>query len=255
MMEFFKHLQLPLNASAHGGDVDKLIIYVHILMLALFIGWAGYFLYAIFRFRAKANPKADYLGVTNHASSYVEVAVAAIEGVLLFAFAVPLWAHAVAEFPKESESTVIRIVARQFNWTARYPGPDGKFGNARVDFVSADNQLGLDKNDPNGKDDIESPDITVPVNKEVIAYLTSMDVIHSFKVVPLRVTQDANPGMVIPIHFKPTATNTYQIQCSQLCGNGHYSMRGTFKVIPQADYDVWLKSQMKPAGAAKGGYD
>ena len=81
------------------------------------------------------------------------------------------------------------------------------------------------------------------VAKDVIAHISSLDVIHSFKVVPLRVTQDANPGMSIPVHFFPTQTNTYQIQCSQLCGNGHANMKGIFKVLPQADFDTWLKSK------------
>lgn len=247
MLELFK---LPLLASREGHDVDKLLIYVHILMLALFIGWAAYFLYAVFRFRRKKNPKADYLGVTNHASNYIELAVAGIEGVLLFAFAVPLWAHAVDKFPAESESTVVRIIGRQFNWIGRYPGADGKFGSNRVDLVSADNVMGLDKNDPAAKDDVvaEGSEIAVPVNKPVIAHMSSLDVIHSFKVVPLRITQDANPGMSIPVHFVPTVTNTYQIQCSQLCGNGHYSMKGFFKVLSQQDYDAWIKA--KSSGGA-----
>jgi cytochrome c oxidase subunit 2 len=85
--------------------------------------------------------------------------------------------------------------------------------------------------------------MAVPVGKPVIAHITSLDVIHSFKVVPLRMTQDANPGMSIPVHFVPTITNTYLIQCSQLCGNGHSSMRGVFKVLSQEDFDKWLKSK------------
>jgi cytochrome c oxidase subunit 2 len=249
MLDLFK---LPLLASKEGADVDILIKYVHLLMLALFVGWAAYFLYAVFRFRQKANPKADYLGVTNHASSYIEVAVVVVEAFLLFAFAIPLWAHAVDKFPEEKDSTVVRITGRQFNWIARYPGADGKFGSNRVDLVSADNAMGVDKSDPAAKDDVvvESSEVVVPVNKPVIAHISSLDVIHAFKVVPLRVTQDANPGMSIPVHFTPTQTNTYQIQCSQLCGNGHYSMKGIFKVLSQEDYDAWLKSKSgaKPAG-------
>src|SRR5207249_9859637 len=106
--------------------------------------------------------------------------------------------------------------------------------------------------DTNGLDDVTPGinDIAVPVNKPVIAHISSLDVIHSFKVVPLRVTQDANPGMSIPIHFLPTATNTYQIQCSQLCGNGHFSMKGIFKVLPQQEFDTWMQSKPKVGGAA-----
>jgi len=248
MMEQFG---LPLLASEHGRDVDNLIWYLHILMALLFVGWFGYFLYAIWRFRRSRNPKADYVGVTNHASSYIEVAVAIAEGILLFALAVPLWSKAASAFPDPRESTVMRIIGRQFNWIARYPGPDGVFGSNRLDLVTGENPLGIDKSDPAAKDDIlveSGSEMAVPKGKPVIASISSLDVIHSFKVTPLRVTQDANPGMSIPVHFKPTVAGSYFIQCSQLCGMGHYSMKGIFKVLEPADFDAWIKS--KSGGAA-----
>jgi cytochrome c oxidase subunit 2 len=248
-----KLLGLPILSSQHGEDVDKLIFYLHVLMIALFVGWSAYFFYAIWRFRASRNPKADYVGVTNHASSYIEVAVAIAEGILLFALAVPLWAKSASAFPDPAQSTVLRIIGQQFNWTARYPGPDGVFGKSSLELVAGDNPLGLDKNDPAGKDDIVATgsEIAVPKGKPVIANISSLDVIHSFKVTPLRVTQDANPGMSIPIHFVPTRTGTNFIQCSQLCGTGHYSMFGRFIVFEQPQFEAWLKT--KSGGAA--GYE
>ncbi len=237
-----KILGLPLLASKHGQDVDLFIWYVHLLMIALFIGWTAYFLYTIWRFRQSRNPKADYVGTTTHASSYIEGAVAVVEGVLLIGFAIPLWAHSVEKFPDADKSTVIRVIGKQFEWMARYPGADGKFGSNRIDLVTTENPMGLDKSDPAAKDDIIATgnEMAVPVDKAVIAHITSLDVIHSFKVVPLRMTQDANPGMSIPVHFVPTLTNTYQIQCSQLCGNGHSRMRGIFKVLSTNDFNAWL---------------
>jgi cytochrome c oxidase subunit 2 len=248
-----KQFELPLLASQHGQDVDNLIIYLHWLMIALFVGWTAYFLYAIWRFRSSRNPKADYVGVTNHASSYIEVAVAIAEGILLFALAIPLWSRAATAFPDPSQSTVMRIIAMQFDWIARYPGPDGIFGSNRVDLVSGENPMGLDKNDPAAKDDIVATgkEMAVPVDKPVIAGITSLDVIHSFKVTPLRVTQDANPGMSIPVHFKPTKTGTFFIQCSQLCGMGHYGMMARFKVLPQTEFDAWLKGKSGGGAAAQ----
>jgi cytochrome c oxidase subunit II len=250
---------LPILASKHGAQVDDLILYVHALMLALFLGWTAYFFYALWRFRKSVHPKADYVGTTTHASSYIEVAVAVVEGVLLLGFAVPLWAASVDKFPDPKNSTVIRVVGRQFNWIARYPGTNGVFGKQDLKMLSSQNPMALvakdpvhKAEDPDGSDDviIESSEMAVPVDKPVIIHLSSLDVIHSFKVVPLRVTQDANPGMSIPFHFVPTLTNTYQIQCSQLCGNGHYSMKGTFKVLSQPDYDAWLKSKSAAAPGA-----
>ncbi len=93
-------------------------------------------------------------------------------------------------------------------------------------------------------------EVVVPVNKPVIAEISSLDVIHSFKVVAMRMTQDANPGMRIPIHFIPTVIGTNWIQCSQLCGSGHAQMRGIFKVLSQPDFDAWLQSKPKVGAAA-----
>src|SRR5208337_3282695 len=99
---------LPPLASTNGRGVDDLIIYVHWLMIALFIGWIIYFFYALHRFRSSRNPKADYVGVKNHASNYLELAVAAVEAVLLIFVAAPLWAKAVNQFPPPGESTVLQ---------------------------------------------------------------------------------------------------------------------------------------------------
>src|SRR5689334_8861760 len=134
-----KVLNLPVLASEHGRSVDDLIIYVHLLMIVLFAGWLAYFGYALLRFHRSRNPKADYLGVRNHASNYIEVAVAVVEGVLLLGVAVPLWGKTVGG-PSEADlanATRIQIVAQQFNWNIRYPGKDKEFGKQEMRFVNS----------------------------------------------------------------------------------------------------------------------
>lgn len=251
-----KLLGLPPLASEHGVYVDDLIIYVHYLMIALFIGWLAYFAYALFRFHRSRNPKADYIGVRNHASNYIEVIVALVEAVLLIFVAVPLWAKTVGDMPAEKDSTVIQIVAQQFDWNIRYPGKDGVFGKQDMRLVTSDNPFGVDPSDPNGKDDVQTlSQIHVVVNKPVIAYISSKDVIHSFKIIAMRVTQDAIPGMRIPIHFTPTKVGRYQINCAQLCGQGHANMsRGMLIVETQDDFNKWLAGQT-PASAGGGSYE
>jgi cytochrome c oxidase subunit II len=233
-------LGMPPLASTNGQDVDDLIIYVHWLMLALFIGWIIYFFYAVNRFRASRNPRADYIGVRNHSSTYIELAVAGVEAVLLIFVAVPLWVRAVDKFP---------VVAQQFAWNARYAGPDGVFGKQDMKFVALDNVFGADLSDPNGKDDIQVlNDIHVPVGKPVIMYVTSKDVIHSLKIISMRVCQDAIPGLRIPCWFTPTTEGRYQINCAQLCGNLHAAMTGGYLVVEsQEKYDKWFRSK---SGAA-----
>src|SRR5580765_3754748 len=241
-----KILGLPVLASTHGKDVDNLIIYVHWLMIVLFVGWFAYFVYTLFRFHRSRNPKADYVGVKSHASNYIEGAVALIEGVLLIGVAIPLWAKAADKFPPENQSTVIQIVGQQFNWSARYPGKDGKFGKQDMRLVTAENIFGVDPKDENGKDDAQvMHEVHVVVNKPVICYISSRDVIHSFKIIAMRVTQDAIPGLRIPIWFVPTKEGRYQINCAQLCGNSHSAMTaGTLVVESQADFDKWVASKV-----------
>src|SRR4026208_2423664 len=95
---------LPALASAHGAQIDSLIGWTHVFMLILFLGWGGFFLYALVRFRRSRNPVANYTGVKSHNSNYAEIGVAVVEAVLLFGFAIPLWAARIGDIPPESES-------------------------------------------------------------------------------------------------------------------------------------------------------
>ncbi len=310
MREF---LPLPVDGSAHGLAIDNMLAIIHWLMLALFIGWGAFFVYTLIRFRQKRNPTADYVGVKSHVSSYLEIAVALFEAVLLIGFAVPLWAKRVNDFPGEKDATVVRVVAEQFAWNVHYPGADGVFGRTNISLISDDNPLGLDRTDPFAKDDITTINqLHVPVGKPVIIRLSTKDVIHSFNLPTMRVKQDAIPGQVIPLWFTPIKTTdqliaemaepfqlngdatspklferiairdfagkdsavilkkgdvfsadlvkplmdagykeimaapnvTTEIACAQLCGLGHYRMRGYLSVDSKEAYDAWMKDQV-----------
>ena len=251
MTEWFARnvLGMPELASSTGQAVDDLIVYVHWLMLVLFVGWIIYFGLTIYRFRASRHPKAIYEGSTSHIPHYAEYAVIFVEAVLLLVLAVPLWARSVEKFPAIADSTVIQVVAQQFAWNARYAGPDGVFGRQDMSLVTSDNVFGVDPTDAHGKDDVQVlNEIHVPVDKPVIIYLSSKDVIHSLKLVAMRTTQDAIPGLRIPFSFTPNKIGRYQIECAQLCGGGHASMAGGFLVVEsKADFEKWLRSK---SGAA-----
>lgn len=248
--DFFNQLLgMPVLASEAGAGTDRLIAYIHALMFALFIGWLIYFVYALWRFNARRNPKADHIGVKNHASSYLEVAVAGIEGVLLIFVAVPLWARAVDKFPAKADATVVYVVAQQFAWNIRYADKEGNIGRQDMKFVSEANLFGIDPTDAEHTNAVQTlNEFHVPINKPVIAYISSKDVIHSFKLVAFRVTQDAIPGMRVPVHFMPNRLGKYQIYCAQLCGNGHANMAGGRIVVEsEDDYKKWLASKTTTA--------
>ena len=252
------YLGLPVAASSHAGDIDQMIVLIHWLMLVLFVGWGLFFVFVLFRFRRSANPKASYTGAKGKFAKSTEIAVGIIEIALLLGYAIPAWATRVKQFPAESEATVIRVVGQQFAWEVHYPGPDGKFGRTDVSLVTPDNPLGLDRSDPDAKDDFNSENqLHVPVDRPVLVHLSSKDVIHSFGLYEMRVKQDAIPGMQIPVWFIPTVTTAdmrrklgkadfeYEIACSQLCGLGHFRMRGFLTVDSAADFSKFLADQAK----------
>ena len=235
-------LGLPTQASAHAAQIDNMIVMLHWLMLVLFVGWAIFFIYTLIRFRASANPKADYVGVKSHTTtSYLDVAVGIVEAVILLGFAIPAWAVRGNAVPPEDGATVIHVIAKQFEWHSVYPGPDGRCGRRDASLITSTNAIGLDRSDPNGADDIHTINqVNLPVDIPVIAYLTTMDVIHSFGITSMRVKQDAIPGMEIPVWWEPTVVGEYEINCSQLCGLSHYRMRGALNIMSQADYQSFL---------------
>jgi cytochrome c oxidase subunit 2 len=236
----------PIQASTHAAEVDHMTILVHWLMLVLFIGWGFFFLFVLFRFRKGANPKASYTGAHGKFAKSTEVAVALIEIALLVFYAIPAWATRVKAFPSETEAVVVRVVAEQFAWNIHYPGPDGKFGRTDIKLVSADNPLGLDRKDPDAKDDITTINqLNLPTDRPVLVHLSSKDVIHSFGLYEMRVKQDAIPGMSIPVWFIPNRIGEYEIACSQLCGLGHFRMRGFITIQSAADYKKWYDDQEK----------
>jgi cytochrome c oxidase subunit 2 len=251
-------LGLPRLASAHGGQIDALIGWTHIFMAILFVGWIGFFLYALFRFRQSRNPVADYAGVKSHRSTYMEIGVAVIEAVLLFGFAIPIWAARVDARPPDHEALLVQVTGEQFAWNVHYAGPDGVFGRTDIKLLDLQsNPLGLDRTDPAAKDDVTTLNqLYLPVNKPIVVRLRSKDVIHSFGVPEFRVKQDAIPGLTIPIWFVPTITTAemrqqtgnpefqYEIACAQLCGLGHARMRGFVTVQSPAEFQKWMEEQV-----------
>ena len=237
-------LGLPIQASSHAWEIDRMIILIHYLMFILFVGWGIFFVWVLIRFRASAHPRANYAGVTSHTSSYLDIGIAVIEAVLLIGFAIPAWANRVNDLPPEGEATIIHLIAKQFEWHSHYPGPDGRFGRRDLSLITPTNATGLDRSDPSGRDDIVTINqMNMPVNKPVIVYLSTMDVIHSFAINEMRVKQDAVPGMEVPVWWEPTESGNYEINCSQLCGLGHYRMRGFVTVQSQAEFDAWLAEE------------
>ena len=242
---------LPLNISAHAGAMDQLIVIVHWFSIVLFAGWGIYFLYCLVKFRARPGIQPD---ISHHHFKFptvLEIGVAVFEVCLLVFLAVPLWAQVKDDFPNESEALVVRVVAEQFAWNIHYPGRDGKFGKTSIDLMDGTNPIGLDRSDPDAKDDIFTiNNFHVPINKKVIVNLSSKDVIHSFFLPVVRVKLDVVPGLKNRVWFEANQTGTFEIACAQLCGNSHFRMRGQFFVDTPEAYAAFMAEEEKALAEA-----
>lgn len=265
MLEFLNQW-LPVSGSEHGPEIDQLMALTHWLMALLFVGWTLYFVFVLFRFRAGKNPEASYTGSKSQFSTYIEVGVVVVEVILLVGFAIPAWARWVTPHAEGADALQVRVVAEQFAWNAQYPGADGVFGRRDITLIDASNPLGLDLTDPFAKDDVTTINqLHMPVDRPITVLLSSKDVIHSFALPAMRVKQDTIPGMEIPVHFKPVlvtpeesqfpgcaANKTcWEIACAQLCGLGHYRMRGFYQVHTQESFDSWMAGQVAALNPAE----
>ncbi len=240
---------LPAAASAHAASLDGVLRGIHWHILLIGAVWMAVFLYAIVRFRQGANPKARQHGVRGVWPALAIGAVVVGDVIILSTQALPAWSQRIAPPPAGATPLEVRITAEQFAWNIHYPGPDGVFGRTANTLISASNPVGIDREDPGAKDDIGLLNIlTLPVDRTIVVQLSSRDVVHSFTLNEMRVKQDAVPGMVARVWFTPTRTGSWEIACSQLCGLGHYRMRGEYHVVTAADWDNWLADELARLG-------
>jgi len=243
------HWWFPEAVSQHGGDIDRQFnLTIWVVGISFFAAQIALG-YVVWRFRASGNERAVY----SHGNNRLEIIWTLITAAVFVTVAFmgqKVWAQLhLNDAPPDAVQ--IEATGQQFQWYFRYPGPDGKFGrNDPKLYNEEDNSptarpgpIGIDPKDPDGKDDIVSLSLAVPVNRPVRITLRAKDVTHSFFVPQLRFKQDAVPGMKINIHFTPVKIGTYEVACAELCGLGHYKMRATFNVMSQADFEKWLKEK------------
>jgi cytochrome c oxidase subunit 2 len=247
VVPFFLHTWwLPADISTTGPAVDHQMGETMVGVGILFI--AGQLVLGAFVWGAGSRP-AGWKNKTFPGGSTPLVAAAiilvGIEILTLTFVGSKAWA-AIYIAPPEPNSIRIDVQAEQFAFYFRYAGPDGQFGGLHPDKIDdgSGNYFGLDPaNDVAARDDIVVGSLVVPVNRPISLTLHSKDVGHSFYVRELRVQQDFVPGLDIPVHFTATQTGKFEIVCTQLCGLGHYNMKAYLEVMPEDQYEQWLKTQ------------
>jgi cytochrome c oxidase subunit 2 len=236
---------LPAAASGHASALDAVLFSVHAHMLLIFAGWLALFVIALVKFRHGANPTPRAEGIRGIWAAIAIGAVIAGDVIILATQALPAWSARNEPPPAGVQPIEIRIAAEQFAWNIHYPGPDGVFGRTSQSLVSASNPIGIDRADPAAADDVGILNVLMlPIDRIVVVQLRSKDVIHSFTLNEMRVKQDATPGMTSRVWFTPTMIGDWEIACSQLCGAGHYRMRGEYHVVTPAAWNAWLAAEV-----------
>ena len=231
---------LPPGISQHAAAFDATLRGVLWCCGGIFVLAQGALGWTILKHRDGGRKPATFA-----ASSKLELLWTAATAVLFLGLAaggIGVWAEVHLSEPKPG-AMVVEVVAKQFSWNFRYPGPDGKFGRTDLKFVSdsSGNPFGIDDRDPAGKDDVVIGALRVPAGTPVELRLQSRDVIHNFFVRELRMKQDVVPGMIIPLRFQADTPGTYEVPCSELCGLGHHQMRTSLIVMPKDEFEPWLR--------------
>lgn len=234
---------LPPLASQHGAGIDRMLRYLLVTTGSLLL--LGHLALGYCLWRFSGQPRATFhLASPRQERKWALIptllmALIAEGGVLVLGL--PVWAQFYAASPPD-DSLPVEITGEQFAWNVRYPGPDGMFGRTSPQLISLNNSLGLDRDDAAARDDVVLVnELYLPVNRPARVRLRSKDTLHSFFLPYQRVKQDAVPGMNIELWFVPTETGAYEIACTELCGLGHYQMRGLLRVLSPEEFESRMR--------------
>ncbi len=197
--------------------------------------------YCVYRYRHQEGKKAEYKPENVKLEWWLTI-LTSIGVVVMLAPGLLAWNEFV-NVPEEAAE--FEVLGKQWDWTFRFPGKDGALGTTNPRNINDDNPFGISPDDPNGKDDIliDDNELHLPINKPVKVLLRSIDVLHDFYVPQFRAKMDMVPGSVTYFWFTPTKIGEYDILCFELCGVGHYAMRGTVVVDSETDFQAWLNKQ------------
>jgi cytochrome c oxidase subunit 2 len=227
--------------ASNWGYIDTTLIITFWITGAAFVAVVLFMAYCVYRFRHGSGEQPHYEPENKRLEWTLTIGTAFGVAAML-APGLLVW-HQFVTVPADAAD--VEIVGRQWSWSFRLPGGDGRLGTSDVRNVSAENPLGLNPNDPASRDDvvIESDDLHLQIDKPVRILLRSIDVLHNFYVPEFRGKMDMVPGSVTYFWLTPTRTGTFDILCAELCGVGHPQMRGAVVVAGEAAYQTWLAKQ------------
>jgi cytochrome c oxidase subunit 2 len=241
-------------ASDHGEKIDLMLIITIAVTGVVFVLTQILLFWFAYKYQFSEKRTVFYFP-HNNKLELIWTVVPAIFLTVLVGFGLFYWFKITGDAPKDAQ--IVEITGKQFNWMMRYPGKDNVLGrkNYRLTDASNGNALGVDWEDGASHDDIEATEMHLVVGKPVQLVINAQDVIHDVGLVHFRLKMDAVPGIPTTLWFTPLYTTAqmkeitgnkdfvYEISCDQMCGSGHYSMRGVIVVETQEEYDAWMASK------------
>ncbi|MCB0700385.1 MAG: cytochrome c oxidase subunit II [Chitinophagales bacterium] len=246
---------LPVSASQHGVQYDSMFTITLIVTGIVFFLTQALLFWFAFKYQS-TEKRTSFFYPHNNKLELLWTTIPAIAMFVLVVIGLKNWNTMTDEAPKDA--MVVEVVGKQFNWIVRYPGADGELGKRDFRIINdVNNVLGQDWNDKSNLDDIvlQNGELHIVKDKPVKLIIGSRDVIHDVGLPHFRMKMDAVPGIITTMWFTPLYTTAemkeitgnpdfvYEISCDQMCGKGHYSMRGTVIVHTQEEYDAWIKEQ------------
>lgn len=255
--DYMSDKMLPISASDHGVKYDSMYrITIYVTGIVFFITQAALFWFA-YRYQSTPNRKTVFFA-HNNKLEVIWTTIPAIAMTLLVVVGLKNWNMMTKEEYVPKDAMIVEIVGKQFNWIIRYPGKDGVLGKKDFRKINdVDNVLGMDWTDNNNTDDVvlQNGELHLIKGKPVKLIIGSRDVIHDVGLPHFRMKMDAVPGIITTMWFTPTVSTAemkeitgnpdfvYEISCDQMCGKGHYAMRGTVIVHTQQEFDAWMAQQ------------
>ena len=226
----------PLAADWAGLDTTLIITFW--VTGIVFIALNGFLIWVVIRYRHREGVKAHYEPESHKLEWWLTI-LTTIGVIAMLAPGLWVWDRIIT-VPEDAAE--VEVVGQQWHWSFRFPGSDGVLGQVGISEMTVDNPLGLKADDPAGMDDVLITDgeLHLPVNQPIKFLVRSKDVLHNFTVPEFRVKMDLVPGMTPYVWATPTRTGRYDILCEELCGIGHFAMRGSVVVDEPADFEKWL---------------
>lgn len=235
--------------ASNWGYIDDTITVTFWITGIVFIAIILFMAYCVYRYRYSEDRRADYEPENKKLEWWLTI-LTTLGVVGMLAPGLFVWKQYVT-VPKGAAE--VEVVGKQWQWSYRFPGQDGKFGKSDARFINDNNPFGVDPKDPNGQDDIvvEDPELHLPLGKSYKVLLRSTDVLHDFYVPQFRAKMDLVPGTVTYFWFTTTRSGKFDILCAELCGVGHHSMRGEVVVESVDAFQAWLNKQSTFAQSLK----